>query len=353
MTESRVRIGLVGYGKGGRYYHAPLIEHAAGCQLVGVVTRSAQRRDHLAHDHPTVPAYGSLAELADAGVDAVVVTTPIDSHVALVQEAIARGLPVVCDKPFAQNAATARDTVLAAERAGVLLSVYQNRRWDADFLTVHKVIGSGVLGEVITFESRMELDPPATGVFSTTGGGVLRSLGSHVVDQALLLFGPGRSVYAQMHVLPEQDGFDDRFFAAVQHENGVSSHLTGSVALHGPPAARFRVIGAAATYAVESDDGQTDRLLAGGTPATDTAAWGTVPEGRWGRLFRGGVAQPVPAETGSWSTFYCQLALAVRGVAPVPVDPWDAVAALEVLDAARVSATSGKVVKLPHPGTSG
>src|SRR4051812_44709144 len=145
-VDTPVRIGLVGFGKGGRFFHAPLITQAQGCELAGVVVRSPGRRADLAADHPGVPAYGSLAELADAGVDAVVVTTPLDSHIPLVLEAIARGLPVVCDKPFAADAATARDAVRAAEHAGVLLSVYQNRRWDADFLTVRRVVESGNLG---------------------------------------------------------------------------------------------------------------------------------------------------------------------------------------------------------------
>jgi predicted dehydrogenase len=344
MTPPPVRIGLVGYGKGGRHFHAPLIEHAEGCELAGVVVRSPQRRADLASDHPGVPAYRDLAELAEAGVDAVAITTPLDTHVALVREAVDRGLPVVCDKPFAPDAATARDTVTAAERAGVLLSVYQNRRWDADFLTVRDVLASGDLGEVISFESRMEQFLPDTG-FPTTGGGVLRDLGSHLVDQALVLFGPVRSVYAELHVRPEGDGFDDHFSTALHHDSGVTSHLVGGLTLQGEPRSRFRVVGTAAACVIEDDDGQTDRLLSGRTPATEGESWGTVPESRWGRLFRGGAATPVPSRAGSWSAFYAGFARAVRGGRP-PVDPWDAVAALEVLDAARRSAATRQVVAL-------
>jgi predicted dehydrogenase len=345
MAGSPVRIGLLGYGKGGRYFHAPLITSAEGCELAGVVTRSPDRRADLAVDHPGVPAYGSLAELAEAGVDAVAVTTPLDSHVLLVLEAVERGLPVVCDKPFAEDAATGRDTVLAAERAGVLLSVYQNRRWDADFLTVREVVESGVLGEVISFGSRMEQYPPESGL-PTTGGGVLRDLGSHVVDQALVLFGPVHSVYAEMRVMPGEDGVEDRFFASLHHDSGVRTHLVGSLAFHGAPGPRFRVVGADATCVIEDDDGQTGRLLAGRTPADEGDAWGTVAENRWGRIHRGGVAEPVPAENGAWTSFYAGFARAVRGEAAPPVDPWDAVAALEVRDAAPRSAATGQVVRL-------
>ena len=143
MSAPPVRIGLVGYGKGGRLFHAPLIEYAQGCEIGGVVVRSPERRAALAADLPDVPVAGSLAELAEAGVDAVVVTTPLDSHVQLVHEAIRLGLPVVCDKPFTRDARAAREAVFAAEQAGVLLSVYQNRRWDADFRTVQQVVTAG------------------------------------------------------------------------------------------------------------------------------------------------------------------------------------------------------------------
>jgi predicted dehydrogenase len=338
MTRPPVRIALIGYGKGGRYFHAPALGAAEGCELAAVVVRSPERRADVARDHPGLPVYGSLAELTTDDVDAVVVTTPLDSHVALVREAIDLGLPVVCDKPFSADAATARDTVRAAERAGVPLSVYQNRRWDADFLTVREVLGSGDLGEVISFESRMEQYPPPGGV-PTTGGGVLLDLGSHLVDQAICLFGPVRSVWAEQS--PHRE---DRFFLALRHVSGVSSHLIGSLAFQGEPGPRFRVVGANATCVVEDDDGQTERVLAGRTPADDGAAWGTVPESRWGRVHRGGVATPVPSRVGSWSAFYAGWAHAIRGEGAPPVDPWDAVAGLEVLDAARLSIATGQVV---------
>ena len=157
MEQGRtVRIGLVGYGKGGRFFHAPLIASAAGCELAGVVTRSGERRGELERDHPGTPAYDDLAQLAAAGVDAVAISTPADTHLPLVLEAISLGLPVVCDKPFALESGAARHAVATAERAGVLLTVYQNRRFDADLLTVRAVIGSGGLGQVVRFESRIE-----------------------------------------------------------------------------------------------------------------------------------------------------------------------------------------------------
>jgi predicted dehydrogenase len=339
-----VRIGLVGYGKGGRLFHAPLIGHAEGCVLGGVVVRSPERQAALAADLPDVPVAGSLAELADGGVDAVVVTTPLDSHMELVREAVGLGLPVVCDKPFARDAATARETVLAAERTGVLLSVYQNRRWDADFRTVQQVVTAGEVGEVRLFESRMEQPPQPEGL-PVTGGGALLDLGSHAIDQALHLFGPVRSVYAELRMAPGEVGFDEGFFVALRHDGGAISHVTGNWARQGDVGWRFRVDGAAATLVVPDDDGQTARLMDGRTPESDGAAWGAVPESRWGAVHRGGVAVPVPSQRGDWSAFYTGFARAVRGDGLPPVDPWDAVAGLEVLDAARAGAANGQVVE--------
>lgn len=341
MTIAPVRIGLVGYGRGGRHFHAPFIEDSADCALAGVVTRSAERRAELVRDRPSIPAHDSLADLAAAGVDAVVISTPADTHEKLVSEAIERQLPIVCDKPFMLDAATARAVVASAERADVPLTVYQNRRWDADLLTVRKLLDSGELGEVTMFESRMEQYPPAAGT-SFTGGGVLRDFGSHLVDQALVLFGPVRSVYADVHAPPDQGGFDDRFFVALHHHCGVTTHLWGDWSLQGAPGPRFRILGSAGTYAVNSDDGRGDPLLSGRTPATEGDAWGTVPEALWGTTYRRGVGEPVPAEGCAWPSFYTTFAAALRGEGPVPVNPWDAVTALEVLDAARISAAQGQ-----------
>ena len=352
MSALPVRIGLVGYGKGGRLFHAPLIRHAEGCVLGGVVVRSPERRGALAADLPGVPVVGSLAELAETGVDAVVVTTPIDSHIELVTEAIGLGLPVVCDKPFTRDAAAARETVLAAERAGVLLTVYQNRRWDADFRTVQQLVTTGELGRVLLFESRMEQPPQPEGL-PVTGGGALLDLGSHAVDQALHLFGRVRSIYAELRMVPDQAGFDEGFFVALRHDGGVISHVTGNWARQGDVGSRFRVDGAAATLVIPDDDGQTERLMAGRTPISEGSAWGTVSESRWGAVHRGGVAEPVPSQHGDWSAFYTGLARAVRGNGPPPVDPWDAVTCLEVLDAARASAAEGRTVELGGTGRAG
>jgi predicted dehydrogenase len=344
MARSPLRVGLLGYGFGGRFFHAPLITSAPGCELIGVVTRSDERRAELARDHPGTAAYGSLAELAAAGAQAVAISTPAATHTELTREAIALGLPVVCDKPFALDAATARETVQAAERAQVLLTVYQNRRWDSDLRTLRTLLQEGRLGFVRRFESRFERFAPDMGP-PASGGGILLDFGTHLVDQALLLFGPARGVYAEMHMSDNEPGADDDFFAVLRHDGDVVSHLWGSW-IQGAPGPRLRVTGSAGTFVVAEADGQEAALVAGRSPVTEGPRWGAEPQEHWGWLRRGETSEQVPAQPGRWDTFYPAFAAAVSGEGEVPVGPWDAVAALEVIDAARSSAATRRVVEV-------
>ena len=151
-----MKLGLVGFGFGGRIFHAPSITAADGVELAGVVARSAARRADAAEEYPDVPLYGSLTELLAAGVDAVVITTPPETRRELVLEAIAAGVHVVADKPFAPNAEVGRELVQAAAEAGVILNVFHNRRWDTDIRTLRSVLDSGEVGQVARFESRFD-----------------------------------------------------------------------------------------------------------------------------------------------------------------------------------------------------
>ena len=338
-----VRIGLVGYGFGGRWFHAPLLAAAPECAFLGVVTTSAERRALIEREHPTASLFGSLEELAAAGAEAVAISTPAATHTALTDQALDLGLAVVCDKPFALDAAAARGSVERAERLGLALAPYQNRRWDSDFRTVRGLVERDALGTVTRFESRFERFDPEPGP-PAAGGGTLLDFGSHLVDQALVLLGPVESVYAEFRV--RDSGLDDDVFVALTHADGAHAHLWGSWS-QGAPGSRFRVTGTEAAYEVGGPmDGQEAALLAGRTPATEGERWGEEPRERWGALSRGGEGEPVPTERGRWDTFYPAFAAAVRGAGPVPVDPRDAVGTATVLDAARRSATEGVVVRL-------
>ena len=340
-----VKIGLVGYGFGGRVFHAPLIAGAPECDFVGVVTTSAERRELIAREHPGVRVFDSLAALADVGAEAVSISTPVVTHSPLTDEAIGLGLSVVCDKPFALDAGAARRTVDRAAAAGVVLSPYQNRRWDSDFLTVQARVADGTLGEVRRFESRFERFAPEAGP-GASGGGTLLDFCSHLVDQALVLLGPAESVYAELTV--RESGLDDDVFVALEHHGGARSHLWGSW-LQQAPGPRFRVTGTAGSIVVTTADSQEEVLVAGTAP-TAGVPWGRETDSALDRVVTPGGSAAVSLVPGAWDTFYPAFARAVRGLGPAPVAGSDAVATAVVLDAARLSADSGQVVRIaPSP----
>src|SRR3954468_21051037 len=217
-----VRFGLVGYGFGGRYFHAPLLAAAPECELLGVVTTSPERRAQVAPEPPGLRTLGSLEELAEAGAEAVAISTPADTHTPLTEQALQMDLAVVCDKPFAVDADAARETVRLAAARRLPLAPYQNRRWDSDFLTVRKLVAEGRLGTVTRFDSRFERFPPEPGP-PAAGGGTLLDFGAHLVDQALVLLGPVTSVYAEWRL--RDNGLDDDVFVALTHADGARSHL--------------------------------------------------------------------------------------------------------------------------------
>ena len=327
-----VRFGLVGYGFGGRYFHAPLIAAAPECAFVGVVTSSPERRGLLATEHPGVDVFDSLASLAEAGAEAVSISTPADTHSALTDEAIGLGLSVVCDKPFSLDPAAARRSVELASARGVTLSPYQNRRWDSDFLTVRALVDDGTLGDVHRFESRFERYAPAKGP-GQSGGGTLLDFGAHLVDQALTLLGPVATVHAESRT--RESRLDDDVFVALRHTSGAVSHLWGSWSQHAP-GPRFRVTGSAASLVVTTADTQEDVLVTGVRPSPD-APWGVEQESDLDRLFTPSGVRPVSLAPGAWDTFYPTFARAVRGEGPPPVEAADAVATAHVLEAARLS----------------
>ena len=340
-----MRLGVVGYGAGGRYFHTPFAAAAKDVELVGVVTRSPERRAELAADHPGLPAYDSLAELITAGVDAITITTPPQTRRALVLEAIAAGIPTIADKPFAPTADGGRDLLAAAREAGVPLNVFHNRRWDADVRTLAGVLRGGALGELWAVESRFDLDDPATLEAGPTGG-LLRDLGSHVVDQVLWLLGPARSVFAELDFVELPEGRTDcRFTVSITHAGGVRSRVSSSKINH-LQERELRAYGSAGSYLARGTDVQAQAIFAGKRPADLGDEWGYDAPEYWGTLRTADGDVRVPSEQGAYQDYYTQFAAALRGEGDFPVPAEQAVHTLEVLDAARTSAEQNRVVEV-------
>jgi predicted dehydrogenase len=339
-----MRVGLVGYGAGGRYFHAPFIAAARGVELAGIVARSPDRLATAAADHPDVPVYPNLtAMLAAGGLDAVTITTPPQTRHALVMEAISAGVHVIADKPFAPNAEGARKLDAAARRRGVVLGVFHNRRYDADFRTLKKLVDGGRLGRLWRVHSRMDLDDPHTLEAGPTGG-LLRDLGSHVVDQMLFLLGPVVSVDAELDVIDRPEGpTDASFMLTLRHANGIHSHLSASKLNH-LAVRSFRAYGENGSYEQSGTDVQAQAIFAGRRPLDDLAGWGYERQELWGTLNTIAGAERVPSEQGRYHDYYEGFARAVAEGTPPPVTAAEAVKVLAVLDAARVSAAEGRVV---------
>lgn len=338
-----MRIGLVGYGVGGRYFHAPYIQAAKDCQLVGVVARSPERVAEATTDLPDVTVYGSLGDLLDAGVDAVAISTPPRTRRELVLEAIGRGVHVVADKPFAPSAAAGQELVAAADAAGVLLSVFHNRRWDTDIVTLAGVLEEGLVGDIWRFDSRFDIDEAAT-LEAGPEGGLLRDLGSHLVDQALFLLGPAQRVTANLDWVELPEGRTDAgFVITLAHRGGAHSHISASK-LNRTVSKELRLFGSKGSYISDQTDVQTQAIFAGSRPADDPAGWGYEAPERWGTLSTAEGTRKVPSAQGSYADYYTRFAAAVDGRGPQPVPAADAIGTLAVLDAARTSASEGTTV---------
>uniref|UniRef100_UPI0015F0B712 Gfo/Idh/MocA family protein n=1 Tax=Pseudonocardia pini TaxID=2758030 RepID=UPI0015F0B712 len=230
-----------------------------------------------------------------------------------------------------------------AAAAGVQLAVFHNRRWDTDvrtFLTVRDR-----LGEIWRFDSRMDFDDPAT-LEAGPGGGLLRDLGSHLVDQALWLFGPAVRVSATLDLVTLPEGETDAgFVVTLTHASGTHSHLSASK-VNRLVDREIRILGADGAYVSAMSDVQTQAILAGRRPAEDPVGWGVEAPERWGTLHTVAGAERVPSAQGSYVDYYEGFARAVAGEGSVPVSGADAVATLRVLDAARVSHDEGRTVTL-------
>jgi len=351
-------VGLIGYGLAGSVFHAPLIAATPGLRLAAVVTRDPVRADEVRakYDARVVSSVSELLEgAAELGV--IVVASPNRFHAEHARAAVHAGVPVVVDKPFAVSVEEGEAVIAAAEQEGVPVTVFHNRRWDGDFRTVRMLVESGRLGTVTRFESRFERwRPHPKGGWReigdiAEGAGLLYDLGSHLVDQALQLFGPVTEVYAQVDRRRDGVTADDDVFLALTHANGVRSHLWASAVASdlGP---RFRVLGSTGAYVKYGLDGQEEALRSGGNPAAPD--WGVEPEQTWGRIGTPSAAESVPTLPGAYPAFYAQLVDALRGQGAMPVDPRDAVAGLRILEAARRSHAERTVVSLPVPvGHSG
>ena len=356
MSPSRdaARVALVGYGMGGSLFHAPFIDAEPRLKLEIVVTGSPERQAEVAIRYPGARLIGDIDKAVDRlnEVDLVVVSTPNASHVAVAEAVLRHGRPVVVDKPFTPSSKETRRLAALARDVGTAVVPYQNRRWDGDFRTILNLLAQGALGALHSFESRYERWRPQLAKSRTwkndpepgAGTGIVFDLGTHVIDQAIALFGRPEAVYADIATRRPDSRVDDDVFVALLYPGGPRVHLwTSAVAPDLGP--RFRLLGSAAAYVKWGMDVQEARLAEGRSPSE--SGWGEEPESRWGNLVTGDERRPMPTLPGSYGLFYAGMASFLLDGAPPPVDIADAIVTAEVIEAALASSASGEAAPLP------
>lgn len=353
MTPVPLRVGLIGYGYAGKTFHAPLIAGVPGLQLAAVSSRDPSRV------HADWPGAEVLADpqalVRRHDLDLVVIASPNDSHFPLARAALAAGRHVVVDKPFTLTLAEARELCALAHARGRLLSVFHNRRWDGDFLTLRALVERGTLGRIVHLESAFDRFRPTVRArwreSAVPGAGLWFDLGPHLLDQALQLFGWPQAITLDQAVLRE-GGQSDDWFQARLHYPGLRVVLRASM-LAAAPAPRFVVHGSQGSWTKLGLDPQEDALKAGERPGwPPPPAWGadrnvsliTRPQGdafatdHW------------PLQAGRYGAYYAAVHDALRGEAANPVPPDQAAAVMALVELGQRSAREARACEAgPSP----
>ncbi|KLU63265.1 scyllo-inositol 2-dehydrogenase (NADP(+)) [Peptococcaceae bacterium CEB3] len=348
MTD-KINVGLLGYGFAGRVFHAPLINAVSSLNLYAIVERHG---DRAGRDFPqALVLRESDRLLEDAKVDLVVVATPNSSHFELARQALLAGKHVVVDKPFTLTAAEARSLIELAQERQRVLSVYQNRRWDGDFRTIRELVKSGMLGEIVEYEAhydrfRPEVNEGAWRESGEAGSGILFDLGSHLIDQALVLFGWPDTVTADLRVQREGGRAVDSFEVVLGYPKLKAALKAGMMVRQ--PGPRFVLRGRLGSFLKGGFDRQEDLLRAGQNPAPDNA-WGIEPRAQWGTIEAEidhmhvvGLLETLP---GCYQAFYENVADAIARGSDLAVKPEEAWRTMRIIELAELSNSEKRTVK--------
>lgn len=330
-----LRVGLVGFGMAGRVFHGPLLSSVGGLELTAVMERSTNA---AADRYPGMKIYRSLGEmLGDESLGLLVVATPSGTHYEVARQILEAGRNVIVDKPVAITSAQIAELIGMARQTNALLVPFQNRRWDGDFLTVKKLLADGVLGRLVYFESRFDRwrpHMPTNRLWKEEpgGGGVLLDLGTHIADQALMLFGKPLAVSAEVLREREWAKANDGFEIRLRYEGFTA--VLGSNSLSVPASARFHLRGTKGNYWKRGLDPQEAALNK--VTRIDDPKWGREPQSEWGALHvdvdGGMVTRPVETLAGDYRRFYEAVRDAVTGGGQAPVKGVEAWRTARVLE---------------------
>ncbi|MEE8291766.1 MAG: Gfo/Idh/MocA family oxidoreductase [Candidatus Tectomicrobia bacterium] len=337
---------VVGYGYAGRCFHTYLVRQTPSLHLYGIVTSRATAREHI-QQHLRLKTFDHFEDvLADPQVDLVVLATPNDLHAPQAIQALAAGKHVVTDKPMCLNVAEAEAMIAASRQHQRLLSVFQNRRWDGDFLTVRQVLEAGLLGTPFLLQTvwLRHGQPRGWSGARQRGGGVLLDLGSHLIDQAVqLLGGPVDQVYARCHTNLWANDVDDHVHCMLHFASGVDVHITvSSVAQRSMR--RWHVLGTRGALLKEGFDAQERAMVAGDIDAA------REDPAHYARVFCTATEQPaervIETVPGRWRSYYENIAGVLHNQEVLAVTPESSRTVMAILDAAKQSAATQQVVRL-------
>jgi scyllo-inositol 2-dehydrogenase (NADP+) len=343
-----INVGLVGFGMAGQVFHAPLIHANPHMRLTHIVQRHPSPSEGKYPQTKIVRDIGTL--LADASVDLVVIATPNISHFEMAAQSLRAGKHVVVDKPFTITSTDADQLIALSRKVNRVLSVFQNRRWDGDFLTVRQILAQKALGRVAEYESRFDrfrpaLKPGAWREQALPGSGVLFDLGSHLIDQALLLFGRPDGIYADLR--RQRDGAValDNFEIHLDYSELKVTLKAGSLVCD--PSPRFVLYGTEGSYVKFGLDPQEEALKQGASPTQPN--WGTEPEGAWGTRTRcngATVREKYPSLSGCYLEFYTNVVRAIAGEEELAVKPEQAREVIRLIELSQQSALEKRMIPI-------
>ncbi|TDF98762.1 oxidoreductase [Paenibacillus piri] len=345
-----IRVGLIGYGFAGRTFHAPVITCVPDLKLAAVVERRTAASKERYPWVKVVPDVRHLYE--DDAIDLVVVTTPSTDHYPFVKDALLAGKHVVVEKPFTTTSAEADELIALAKEQGKVLSVFHNRRWDGDFLTIRELLKQELLGRVTECEFRWNRYNPiaAAGRWRNSeapGAGVFYDLGVHFLDQALCLFGLPQTIRADIRIQREGSLADDYFDVTLGCESGLKVNLQSSQLVR-EPSPRYALHGTKGSFVKYGIDPQEEALKRGLTPAAP--GWGMEPAELWAKLNTsiGGLHVEGRMETlpGSYTSYYQNIADHIRGIAELEVKPEQARSAIRLIELALQSSREQRTMQV-------
>lgn len=330
----KINVGLVGYGMAGAGFHAPLIQATDGLALTAVTSSSPER---VRQDLPGAKVYPTIDDLlADPAIHLVVIATPNTTHDEFARKALLAGKHVVVEKPFVIHSAQANALADLARQQGLVLSVFQNRRWDNDFLTVRRLLATGMLGELYSYEAHFDRYRPAVRdkwkEQDLEGSGTLYDLGSHLIDQALLLFGLPRSVWADL--TPQRPGAQTVDYFHLLLDYGQLRVLLHSGSVVRQPGPRFQLHGTAGSFIKYGIDPQERMMKAGHRPGDP--GWGEDQPEQYGDLtadLNGLTMQgKIVTLPGWYHQYYDGVYRAIAEGGPNPVSPEEARNTIRVIE---------------------